>query len=375
MSLRPMLCRRPSAGPAGCAAEATPCSLTSYSSAHTHSRCPPAALCAQVLLGSTAPIPEQYSAELRGVLGAMLQPDPAQRITMAQLLAHPAVAPRLAQLQRAGVVGMAPGAPSPPLPTAPPGSELSLDDLQRLLPAPRYGHPCNPAPHTPDPLMSAWFRTDSALDRSARASSPPAAPAPRSHDQALPPARPAIQRQLSRSLHNVGAAEAPAEVAKLPVKLHPKYAALAAAALEAEAGGLAPKRPGRPGVAASQAPATPRAPPRQPSRPLSKTGSGASAASTPRRPATSCSGLQARALEARIDAVRRSGSGAAALAAAVRDSLAESDAQMVLQLTSRLSRLRSAGSPAASGGERLWQRLATLAACTCPGGVLALAAA
>ncbi len=65
--------------------------------------CPP-----QVLLGVTTPLPEHNSGELRELLAAMLQQDPTQRITMPQLLAHPAVAPRLAQLQAQGLVGLAP---------------------------------------------------------------------------------------------------------------------------------------------------------------------------------------------------------------------------------------------------------------------------
>lgn len=61
----------------------------------------------QVLLGTTNELPRQYGSELRQLVAAMMQQDPAQRITMPQLLAHPDVAPRLAQLQAQGLVGVA----------------------------------------------------------------------------------------------------------------------------------------------------------------------------------------------------------------------------------------------------------------------------
>lgn len=54
--------------------------------------------------GITAPLPPQYSQELRDTLARMLATDPAKRITLEQLLALHHVASRLHALQAAGAV-------------------------------------------------------------------------------------------------------------------------------------------------------------------------------------------------------------------------------------------------------------------------------
>lgn len=156
----------------------------------------------------------------------------------------------------------------------------------------------------------------------------------------------------------------PAPGPKLHPNLHPKYAAMVAAALEAEAAVLCSPRPQRCPTSPAKAPGSPEPSagwhagcrlPRTPSA-LSKTGSGASAASstsTPRRPCNP-SGLSGRTLQARIEQVQRSSSPGAALAEVVRATLAEQDAlllqQVTEQVTAHLSRLsrRSAQGPSRS---------------------------
>lgn len=58
----------------------------------------------QVLQGTVPPIPEQYSQDLRDVVAAMLHLDPIQRVTADQLLEMPAVASRLQDMQRCGLL-------------------------------------------------------------------------------------------------------------------------------------------------------------------------------------------------------------------------------------------------------------------------------
>lgn len=135
--------------------------------------------------------------------------------------------------------------------------------------------------------------------------------------------------------------------------VHPKYAAIVQAARAAEAAGTA-RRPASRSTSPAKAPASPL--PVAARRPLlSKAGSGVSvggSGATPRR--ASVSGVDARALDARILEAQRSG-GAAALAAAVRASLADHDEQLLRHASARLSRLsgRSLATPRTPGTSRL----------------------
>ena len=60
----------------------------------------------QMMSGHTEPLPAWYSRELRDTVALLLQPDPAQRITVLQLLQLPWVAARLTELQQQGLVGV-----------------------------------------------------------------------------------------------------------------------------------------------------------------------------------------------------------------------------------------------------------------------------
>ncbi|KAL4458617.1 hypothetical protein ABPG75_013482 [Micractinium tetrahymenae] len=106
----------------------------------------------KVLRGVTAPLPPHYSQELRDTLALLLTTDPAQRITVEQLLALPHVARRLQALQQAGLVdgGRGGAAHAATLASAlarletqtsaeMPRTASSMDPLMvDLLPPPRY---------------------------------------------------------------------------------------------------------------------------------------------------------------------------------------------------------------------------------------------
>lgn len=141
-----------------------------------------------------------------------------------------------------------------------------------------------------------------------------------------------VRRSLSMPDPTAGSPQA---ASRATAHLHPKYAKLVAAALEAEAAGIIKPRPPSRSASPAKAPASP-APGLSRRPPLSKTGSGVSVA-TPRR--GSYNGIDARTLEGRIAELQRNGGGAAAVAAVVRASLADSDAQLLQHATACLSRL------------------------------------
>lgn len=436
------------------------------------------------------PLPEEYSEDLRCVLASLLRVDPAARPTADQLLAHPAVAPRLALLRAQGLVEATASGPSagpshaeqvregrrhsgsssrllagstrprlqpgfdtprplPPLPQArdaslmrpcystcggataddspsPPGlgPVASLAELLEQLPPPRYSRGLADEPagaaeeqcsgdgqHGVDPLMSNWYRSTSGpLPAAAAAMAVDTRPCPAGTRPAGQPASPqqqqaaalqALQRpsplagggkagdglpspaviciradataaaaaapaapsaeeeppspaRRSRSLPE-GPAAAPS--AGVGAALHPKYAAMVAAARAAEAAGAVRPRPTSRSPSPAKAPASPM-PVAARRQPLSTAGSGVSlgggSSATPRR-STASSALDVRALDARILEAQRSG-GAAALAAAVRSSLADHDALLLRHASARLSRLSARGAgatPRTPGTSRL----------------------
>lgn len=184
-------------------------------------------------------------------------------------------------------------------------------------------------------------------------------PAPEAQPARLPPASPAasadsgLRRQHSRSLpgqmeaneHEPQEPEMPAVLARL----HPKFRKMAEEALRFEAMGVCPPRPTSTQRASpSGSPAKAPGSPQPASGRLSSAGaSRASAAATPRtRPPTPKRCLiDARALEARIEEVKRCRGGpaatAAAMAAAVRASLAEHDAALLRHITEAVNSARS----------------------------------
>lgn len=165
-----------------------------------------------------------------------------------------------------------------------------------------------------------------------------------------------MSRQRSRSLPEGAGAEPPAAGAAL----HPKYAAMVEAARAAEAAGTVRPRTASRSTSPAKAPGSPMPMPMAARRPpLSKTGSGASvggSSATPRRFAAS-SAVDVRALDARILEAQRSG-GAAALAAAVRASLAEHDEQLLQLASAHLSRLSARSATPRTPASRLGRTLA-----------------
>lgn len=195
----------------------------------------------------------------------------------------------------------------------------------------------------------------SSKHNSGSSSSSSKVPAPEAQPVHLLPASPAacadsgLRRQRSRSLPgqmeaNEQEAQEP-EVPAVLARLHPKFRKMAEEALRLEAMGACRPRPtstqrASPSGSPAMAPGSPQ--------PASSRASAAGAAATPRtRPPTPKRCLiDARALEARIEEAKRCSGGspamaAAAMAAAVRASLADHDAALLRHLTEVVNSARS----------------------------------
>lgn len=105
-------------------------------------------LIGKIIRGSYPPVPPRYSAELRGLIDAMLRRDPAHRLSINQVLRRPVMQARIRKfLSESGVqaefgagAGAAPLAP-PAVPAAPgPATEIT----SRADAAPRARPPLNP---------------------------------------------------------------------------------------------------------------------------------------------------------------------------------------------------------------------------------------
>lgn len=169
------------------------------------------------------------------------------------------------------------------------------------------------------------------------------APAPAVPPAPLPPGKPDCQRQLSLSLPDHVPANPQPQVPAVLAQLHPKFRKMAEEALQCEAAGTCRPRPtctqrASPSGSPAQAPGSPqRAGGRQPSSGAAGTAGG----QRPRPPAARRSPFDPRVLDARIQEVKRCGGTAAALAAAVRASLADHDAALLRQVTERVNSARS----------------------------------
>lgn len=159
----------------------------------------------------------------------------------------------------------------------------------------------------------------------------------------LPPGKSDCQRQRSQSLPDHVPASAQPQVPAVLAQLHPKFRKMAEEALQCEAAGTCRPRPtctqrASPSGSPAQAPGSPqRAGGRQPSSGAAGTAGG----QRPRPPAARRSPFDPRVLDARIQEVKRCGGTAAALAAAVRASLADHDAALLRQVTERVNSARS----------------------------------